>query len=251
MRQEPLQCFTDLKEAAAVKDLSKSYGEHTKEAVRLEHVIEDINSSLEKQKHLWQEADSCLSNYDGYGFIEKADELTKEINRIPTLIKTYGDIADQLNTQLQKTKSRKSEIMYQLSDPVQKTLSSDTDWYDSYVRQDGERRKEVEALAGEVIIIKDKIERSKNRAMEVEQIIDEWDSSSDDDDDDDGPDLSELWGSVMDIWCEIHISTLSYTNGVKDPEKEKILEKVQDLVKNGLMELILPEGKEISKGVFK
>ncbi|MGC6174362.1 DUF5702 domain-containing protein [Lacrimispora sp. 38-1] len=245
--------LADLKEAAAVKDLSKSYVEHTKEAVRLEHVIEDINSSLEKQKQIWQEADSCLNNYDGYGFIEKADDLKKEINRIPTLIKTYGDIADELNIQLQNTKNKKAEAMNQLSAPVQKTISSDTDWYDSYVRQDGERRKEVEALEGEVIHIKEKIERSKDRAMEVEQIIDEWDSSSDDDDDDDdddGPDLSELWGSVRDIWCEIHISALSYTNGVKDPEKEKILEKVQDLVKNGLMALVLPEGKEVSKGVL-
>lgn len=240
--------LADLKEAAAVKELSKSYGEHTKEAVRLEHVIEDINRSLENQKHIWQEADSCLNNYDGHGFIEKADDLKKEIDRIPILIKTYGDIADQLNIQLQKTKSKKAETIYQLSDSVQSTLNSDTDWYDSYVRQDGDRRKEVEALAGEVIIMKGKIERSKDRAMEVEQIIDEWDSSSDDDDDE--PDLSGLWGSVMDIWYEIHISSLSYTNGVKNPEKEKILEKVQDLVKNGLMALVLPEGKELSKGVL-
>lgn len=242
--------LADLKEAAAVKDLSKSYGEHTKEAVRLEHVIEEINSSLEKQKRIWQEADSCLNNYDGYGFIEKADDLEKEMNRIPTLVKTYGAIADELNVQLQKTKSKKAETMNQLSDPIQKTLNSDTDWYDSYVRQDGERRKEVEALAGEMINIKDKIEHSRDRAVEVEQIINEWDSSSDDDDDDDGPDLSELWGSVINIWYEIHISSLSYTNGVKDTQKEKILEKVQGLVQNGLMGLVLPEGKEVSKGVL-
>ncbi|MBE5989519.1 MAG: hypothetical protein E7250_17540 [Paenibacillaceae bacterium] len=138
--------------------------------------------------------------------------------------------------------------MDQLSDPIQITLNSDTDWYDSYVRQDGERRKEVEALAAEAINIKNIIERSKDRALEVGQIIDEWESSSDDDDDDDGPDLSELWGSVRDIWCEIHISLLSYTNGVKDPQKEKILEKVESLVGNGLMSLVLPEGTQISKG---
>ncbi len=41
---------------------------------------------------------------------------------------------------------------------------------------------------------------------------------------------------------------LSYTNGVKDPQKEKILEKVESLVRNGLMSLVLPEGTQISKG---
>lgn len=240
--------LADLKEAAAVKDLSRSYGEHTKEAVRLEHVIEEINRSLEKQKYIWIEANSCLSNYDGQEFMRKAVELEKETNRIPSLVKSYENIADELYAQLQLTKSKRTEAMDQLSDPIQITLNSDTDWYDSYVRQDGERRKEVEALAAEAINIKNIIERSKDRALEVGQIIDEWESSSDDDDDDDGPDLSELWGSVRDIWCEIHISLLSYTNGVKDPQKEKILEKVESLVGNGLMSLVLPEGTQISKG---
>lgn len=238
--------LTDLKEAAAVTDLSRSYGEHTKEAVRLEHVIEEINNSLEKQKHIWIEANSCLSNYDGHGFIRKALDLEKEADRIPSLVKSYGNIADELYVQLQVTKSKKTESSEQLSDPIQITLNSDTDWYDTYVRQDGERRKEIEALAGETVNIKNKIKRSKDRALEVEQIINNWESSSDDDDD--GPDLSELWGSVEDIWCEIHISLLSYTNGVKDPQKEKILEKVQSLVSNGLMSLVLPEGTQVSKG---
>ena len=241
--------LANLKEAAAVEDLSKSYGEHTKEAVRLEHVIEEINNSLEKQKRIWLEANSRLSNYDGHGFVENANELKKEINRIPTLVNSYGTIADELNSQLQNTKSKRAETMNQFSDPIQITVSGDTDWYDSYVRQDGERRKEVEALAGAAINIEGRIERSKERAIEVEQIIDEWESSSDDDDDD-GPDLSELWGSVKNIWCEIHISSLSYTNGVKDPEKQKILEKVQSLARKGLMGLVLPEGKEVSKGVL-
>ena len=239
--------LADLKEAAVVKDLSRSYGEHTKDAVRLEHVIEEINSSLERQKYIWDEAKSCLSNYDGQDFIRKAVELEKETDRIPALVKSYGSIADELYAQLQLTKSKKTEEMDQLSDSIQITLNSDTDWFDSYVRQDGERRKEVEALAAEAINIKNIIERSKDRALEVGQIIDEWESSSDDDDDD-GPDLSELWGSVRNIWCEIHISMLSYTNGVKDSQKEKILEKVESLVRDGLMSLVLPEGTQISKG---
>jgi len=240
--------LADLKEAAVVKDISRLYGEHTKEAVRLEHVIEEINSSLEKQKYIWSEANSCLSNYDGQGFIRKAFELEKETDRIPALVKSYGNIADELYAQLQLTKSKRTEAMDQLSDPIKITLNRDTDWYDSYVRQDGERRKQVEALAGESINIKNKIERSKDRALEVVQIIDEWESSSDDDDDDDGPDLSELWGSVRDIWREIHISLLSYTNGVKDTQKEKILEKVESLVRNGLMSLVIPEGTQVSNG---
>lgn len=238
-----------LKEAAAVEDLSKSYGEHTKEAVRLEHVIKEINDSLEKQRTIWLEANSYLSHYEGNGFMKNADELEKEINRIPILIKTYGKIADELNIQLQNTKSKKEESLNQLSDPIQMTLNSDTNWYDSYVRQDGERRKAIEALAVNVSVIEDKIKRSIKRTEEVEQIIDDWDNSSDEEDDD-GPDLPHLWGSVMDIWGEIHISTLSYKNGVKDTQKEKVLEKVQNLVKDGFISLVLPEGKKISKGVL-
>lgn len=241
--------LTGLKEAAAVEDLSESYGEHTKEAVRLEHVIEEINYCLEKQRNIWLEADSYLNHYDGNGFLKKAAELEKEINQIPSLIKTYGKIADELNIQLQKTKSKKEKSLNQLSDSIQMTLNSDTNWYEAYLRQDGQRRKEIEALAGNISDIEEKISRSVKRSEEVEQIIDDWDSSSDDEDDD-GPDLSRLWGSVIDIWGEIHISTFSYTNGVKDTQKEKVLEKVQNLVQSNLISLVLPEGKEVSKGVL-
>ena len=242
--------LTGLNEAAAVKTLSESYGKHTKDAVRLEHKIEEINDSLEKQRRIWEEADSALDCYDGHDFKRKAEKLKSEVNRIPALIKSYENIADELNKQLEQTKQKKSEAIGQLSGPVKNTLDNDTGWYESYVSQDGERRNAIEALVGKSDLIKERIEQAKDRADEVEEIIDNWKPSSDEDEEDDGPDLSELWGSVMDIWSRIRIPALSYTNGVKDPEKEKILEKLQNLVQNGLITLVLPEGKEVSNGVI-
>ncbi|MFT4106830.1 MAG: DUF5702 domain-containing protein [Lacrimispora sp.] len=240
--------MTLLKEAGAVKNLSGAYSGHTKEAVRLERAFQDISDSLRKQKELWQEAASELSDYDGRGFRRKAAELEQEMNGIPSLVRAYGKMADQLKEKLKGTEAAMSQAREELSQEVRDTLREETACYESYVNEDGARRREIEALPEKMTRIKEIIDRAKERSVEVEEIISEWDD--DDDEEDDGPDEEELWGSVEEIWQKIRIPALPYSNGVKDPEKQKLLEQVEGFVQSGLMNLVLPEGSEISKGVL-
>uniref|UniRef100_UPI000AA2D675 DUF5702 domain-containing protein n=1 Tax=Clostridium sp. NkU-1 TaxID=1095009 RepID=UPI000AA2D675 len=126
-------------------------------------------------------------------------------------------------------------------------MSGDTSCYGSYVNQDGERRQEIEALPGRLEQLKQVMNHARERSFEVESIIDNWDS---DDEEDEGPDLSELWGSVGEIWVKADSPSLSYSNGVKDPEKQRLLEQVEGFMQTGLLSLVLPDGKEISKGIL-
>ena len=75
----------NLKEASSVGKLTESFSGHTREAVRLERALEDINDSLKKQKVHWQKAGERLETYDGSGFREEAGKLEKEMERIPYL----------------------------------------------------------------------------------------------------------------------------------------------------------------------
>lgn len=240
----------NLKEASSVENLSQSFTGHTKEAVRLERALEDINDCLRAQKEYWQEAQRQLENYNGGGFQKTAEKLTREMERIPALVSAYGKLADQLKQGLNETNHKKEVLSKDISPEVQRAMSEEADSYESYVNQEGPRRKQLEALPEKMEQEKSIIQQAIERAEEVEDIIDEWEESdSDDDEDDDGPDLSELWGSVENIWSRIQIPLLSYSNGVKDPEKQRILEQIEGFAQKGLLNLVLPEGSEVSKGI--
>lgn len=236
----------NLKEASSVESLSQSYSGHTKEAVRLERALEDINDCLRAQKDYWETAQRQLGNYNGSGFRETAQKLKREMDRIPSLVTTYGKRADQLKKNLDETKRKNDALSKNISPEMQKAMAEEANSYETYVNQDGPRRNQVEALPEHMDIQKTVIQQAMERAEEVEDTIDNWVY---DDEEDSGPDLNELWGSVEDIWNRIQISVLSYSNGVKDPEKQRILEQIEGFAEQGLLNLVLPEGSQVSKGM--
>ena len=236
----------NLKEASSVESLSQSYSGHTKEAVRLERALEDINDCLRAQKDYWETAQRQLGNYNGSGFRETARKLKREMDRIPSLVTTYGKRADQLKKNLDETKRKNEALSKNISPEMQKAMAEEANSYETYVNQDGPRRNQVEALPEHMDIQKTVIQQAMERAEEVEDTIDNWVY---DDEEDSGPDLNELWGSVEDIWNRIQISVLSYSNGVKDPEKQRILEQIEGFAEQGLLNLVLPEGSQVSKGM--
>lgn len=237
----------NIKEAKAVEKLSEAYSGHTREAVLLERALEDINDCLRRQKSHFQTAHDRIRDYDGSGFRKEASELEDEMNRIPGLVRAYGKRADDLKKSIDKTKGDLDGLQEDLSQDVRKSLYEDTSCYETYINKTGERRQEIEALPAKMERMKPVTERARERSEEVEEIISDWDS---DDEDDDGPDEAGLWGSVGEIWNQVNIPALSYSTGVKDPEKQKLLEQVQGFVQGGLLSLVLPEGKEISKGIL-
>lgn len=243
--------FKNLKEAGKVNELSKSYCKNTREAVRLERALEEINDSLKRQRDCWERAYDKIEDYNGSGFRREADKLEKETKRIPFLVKAYEKQADKLKGNLKKTNTRLSAESKDISPKILKAIKENTVCYESYINQDGKRRMEIDALPERLEKIRQVMKKAGKRSVEVEKIISDWDDDDeDDDDDDDGPDESELWDSVGEIWNEVDIPQLSYTNGVKDPKKQKILEQVEDVIQNGLLKLILPEGAEVSKGIL-
>lgn len=231
------------KDAVAVKDTATLYRKHAKQALKLEKVLEEISESLERQREWKQEGLSCLRDYDGPGFREKAKSLIKELEKMPGLVEKYRKQADKLAEDLAESRKKAEKKASEMSEESRKLLEEEIKEYEDYVSEDGVRRREIEALEEKSKEQISFVEEIIEEALEVEQEIDDWES---DDEDDDEPDLEELWSPVERHFGRLEIPRLSFSHGVKDKEKEKLLGKVEELVQDGILTLLIPEDRKLS-----
>lgn len=239
--------WKELKEAESLQIVSEAYSGHTREAARMERALEAIWNSLKSQEEYRKKAAVRLAGWDGSGFRSAAKQLKKEMGRLPGLIKTYEKNADELAAHLVKTREDTVMQRRDLSEGVRSAMEEELASYESYISENGAKRREIEALSpvteGSAAVIDHAVERS----YEVEEVIDEWN----DEEEGDGPDEGALWGSVEAVWDRVKIPVLTFRTGLKEPEKHNLLEQVQQTAGLELLLLVLPEGKEVSKGVIQ
>ena len=96
--------WDNAKEADAVKNVAEVYRGHAKDALKLEKALEAVNESLKKQESKKQEGLSRLYSYDGPGFRRQAEELIRELKRMPGLVDKYQKQADKLEKELEKSR---------------------------------------------------------------------------------------------------------------------------------------------------
>lgn len=241
---EALELFHMVKEAGTVKEVASLYEGHTREAVRLEKALEALDSRLKKQKECWQEALEELEDLDGGGFEGKAEDMIKELKKVPGLVEDYEKKADALDSRLKESRRQYEEKSGDLSGEVKAGLEAEIEKYETYVSKDGERRKQIEGLSGESGAACSYIEGVIEEAREVQEYIDNWEPDEDGEDD---LDEEALWRPVRNRWEGCPVLSLDVEFGVADPEKEGFLENVGDLISGGLLELVLPEGAQVSE----
>lgn len=246
--EEVERLWDDAKEASAVKVVSELYRGHAREALKLEKALEAISESQNRQQQKKDEGLQCLDNYDGSGFRRVAKELIRELEKMPGLVEKYQKQADQLAASLRQSRQVFEEQKTDCTGEVQEGLEQEIQQYEAYVNEDGNRRREIEALSEQSREQIALVEAVIEEAEEVEREIEEWEED-DDDEDSAGPDLDELWSPVIRHFQRLTITPLSFYHGVKDKEKEGWLQQVENLYKSGILELVVPEGTEVSKGV--
>ena len=237
--------WDNAKEAGAVKNVAEVYREHAKDALKLEKALEAVSECLKRQESKKQDGLSRLYSYDGPGFRRQAEELLKELKRMPGLVDKYQKQADKLEKELEKSRIVFNREKEDCSSQTDLQLEEEIRQFESYVAQDGERRKEIESLKDKSYRQAELVESVIEEAKEVERIIDQWES---DDEDDEGPDLAALWSPVIRHFYSLKIDSLSFSHGVKDKKKEGWLNQVERLYRSGMLELVLPDGAELSEG---
>lgn len=238
------ELFDRIKEAQTVKEAAALYEGHTREAVRLEQALEALDSRLKKQKACWEEALEELRDLNGGGFKRAAEDMIKELKKVPALVEDYIEKADGLAERLRESRKRYEEKSGDLSQEVKAGLEAEIEKYETYVSRDGERRRMIEGLSEESRASCSYIEGVIEQAEQVQEYIDSWEP---DEDEEDELDEEALWRPVKSRWEGCPILAMDVEFGIADPEKEGFLENVGDLVSGGLLELVLPEGAQVSE----
>lgn len=240
--------WENAKEAEAVKEVSEVYRGCAGDALKLEKALEAISSCQEKQENKKQEGLDCLEDYNGPLFRTKAQAVIQQLSRIPGLVENYQDQADLLSEKLADNWEIFEKDRGDCSNSVNEQMIKEIRQFEDYVTQNGKRRKEVEELKNQSYEQIKLVEKVIEEALKVEKIIDEWES---DDEDDDGPDLESLWSPVIRHFDQLAIQSLSFQHGVKDKKTEGFLKNIENIYKSGFLRLVVPEEKEISRGILE
>ena len=157
-------------------------------------------------------------------------------------MRAYEEQADRLAAALEGSRRQFEEEAKELSDPVAAAMEQDIREYEAYVRSDGERRLEIEGFVERSERNLQFLDDLMEEAREVQDRIDAWDPEED-------GELSEedLWRPVKRHFQEYDMILFGGALGVADKEKEGFLEAVRSLLQGSLLELLLPEGVQVSK----
>ena len=236
--------LSQVKEAKAAAGISGSYNSHTKKAVKLEQALSDISTSLSKQGEIRNAGFEALGSCDGGAFLKQMDKLLKEGKRMPGLVERYEKQADILASEIQKSRLDLAGKSADLSGTVKQALEEELSSYETYILEDGERRKEVRGLIPLSERNTGLVESVKEEAEAVIQYINDWEPEEDGDE----LDEEELWEPVKSHLQRFETSGLSCKAGIADKKKQAWLEQVTAMAESGLLRLIMPEGKDISGG---
>lgn len=236
-----------VKEAKQVHAVSKKMETQTKNAWKLEQILEQIRDCLEKQKNRYQEAQQALKEGDGSGFLKASERLNDELKRIPDLVKKYGKQADKLMEQMREVQAEYEEKRQDMGDDVQQVLLDELSRYESYVSQSGERRHEVERLPEFAEEQQELVSQVMEEAEEVMEYIDSWEPEEEGD----FLDEEELWAPVKNHFNQYQILQVSYTAGGKNKEAEGLLNQIRRAAESGILQLVLPKGSAVSEGIIE
>ena len=234
------------REAEAVTEMAQTYRTRTRDVWKLERVLESISENLDHQRNDRQQGLNALSSYDGAGFRRAAEQMIGELKKMPGLVKQYEKEADKLAETLQKDRQEQENRVDRLGTEMTAALEQEIQEYEAYVAENGKRRQEIRALEPRSVEQIQRLEELLELSYEVEREIEEWE----DDDDEDGdsePDYESLWRPVRIGLENIQILPLSFVHGIQDKEKEGWLKQVEQLYQEGMLGLLVPEGRQVSE----
>lgn len=238
-----------IRDGTAVNGMSDIYEGHAREAMRLEAAIEDIGDNLKELGEHRQRAEACLRAYSGRAFISEARQMQKNLKRLPGLIEVYERRADRMAEGLAESRRRldSERESGDLSDSSWEALNSDAAEYESYVSEDGERRKEITGFADRAERGIDFLDGVISEAEEVMEYISDWEPE----DEDDELDEESLWAPVISHFASFDLISLESRYGIQDKEKEQQLESVKTLLSGELLKLVLPQGAVIGNESYE
>lgn len=232
-----------LTEASQVSDMTRSMEVQTKDAWKLERALEKLNSCLEDQNYRRDQAAALLEEENGSGFCSQGEGLIRKLRETPGLITAYERQADELGRTLEQLREKYQEKAPDFSSGVQDFYQSELSQYEAYTSKDGERRQQITGLA----------EAAENRitlvqsVMEEAEAVEEYIANWEPEEEGDELDTSALWAPVQAHFAQYGPLSLPFQAGVKDKEKEGLLNRLREMADQGILSLVLPKGGLVSE----
>lgn len=234
--------WENIKESASMREVTDAYEMQSEAVWALEKTLEKIHRCLAKQKEYYQLAMEALSSEDGSGFRKNTKKLETEIQKIPKLAAAYEKQADRLKDEIEEIERVYQSKEDDLREDMSQIMGKELIQYQAYVKDDGERRKEIVQLPaigeGNLLLIED----INNQVEQIEDYV----SSLDEEDEDNS---ASMWESARDSWGQFSSSKL-IGQGARNEETKGWLQKIRAMVDTGMLELVMPEGMEVSVAVF-
>ena len=251
----------EVKDAQVIQSVSDDFGAYYGEIEKIEDYIGKIDRNLQDQGTQAQAIREAISGADASGFARAKGNLGSLINSLSSLISRYIDRADKLDEKLEKTRSEHLSEMEQMSDENREILERQIESYREYSRQNSERREEIEGLITYNEMNAEVLARTAEEANEAEDRInalmeeayhsaEERRKNGEKDVQVDAVDETGEWACVNDVFDDFVLPSLNVTYGVGDAHKESVLKNVLSMLGGGIMDLCIPEGKEISDGII-
>lgn len=246
MEQKPeklSELLEGVKEAASLGEITKHYQLDTRKAIKLEEALERIGTSLKKQREYLKSGKEDLEDCDGHGFLSQAKRLRRELQRMPSLIKQYEAAAADLEQELAASREEAEAKRGELKEDTWRMLSEEMEKYRAYTDQEGERRMQVLRTGQQAEENLKVVEAAIEEAEDTLDYIADWEP----DDEDDELDEEPLWAEVLRTVSRFRTDESFAEPGVRDKKKMNLLQSISRLADRGLLTLVMPEGKEISK----
>lgn len=236
-------------EGASADKIADAYSMHAASAAKIEKKLEELSESISREEKHISEACSALNSCDGSGFINKAKEAITELSRMPSITDDYERLANKLKKELEASRTRFDEELKngELSKESWELINEDILQYESYVKEDGERRQEIMSIKNRSGENADLLRRLIEEAYEIMDYIESWEPE----DEDDELDEYSLWRPIRAAMSGYNHILVGCSYGIQDKETEGRLESIRSLLSGDILKLVLPDDAKLNTESLK
>ena len=239
------QFWNDMKEAAGAGTMTGIYDGQEKEVGKLEDAVEKFLNCVEKQETYARNIKEALSQDDAGRFYKAAKSFRRETGRMESLISSYEKRAEQLKLAVQKGENRLQDVQEDFQENRKQLFETQMNPYYSYIEEDGKRYQDVLHQQKVSFENSELLERTEEL---VKQLEEEAREQEDEDSEGDAEEFS--LSPAAALWDDFRETELAVDREKGDQEKRGFLEQVRKMVQGGLLQVVLPEGMEVSDTVI-
>ena len=225
-----------VEQANTMQEIIKSYGSHTKEATEVERSLSGISQTMKDIAVKRDELYIAISGRSSTTASQILSDISLKISSLEDKLKGYQSAADALDTKLLESEEELQDEWDKLSEANRASLSSRIAAYRDYTAADGPRRLEVESKIAETKLIDETMDDRHeilNNIMLLELSL---------------SDTEEYWLQLESTCADITVPTINSAHGMADSKKQDGLERTMDFLSADIVALVLPQGRNISKG---